>query len=282
MNLLALSDYFTENLPLLIVIIVIAVLLAATVIAMIVLGIRAKKNKQSAPVETEASAPVEEKAPAPVEEDKPTPAEEAPAPVEEDKPAPVEEDKPAPVEKTEQPKPAPAPQPKVVPVIIKPSERLQTTKEEPMEKKENVKKPEPVKKTEPAKSAPKPAAPAKKQEPAKVSAAAGKWVIEAIKGKYWLSLIAPNGQVMLESPTAYASLSSARSGIKTYQENIAAGRMEITEHKNGDSQVQILNGRGLLLATSSTYSTRTQAESALGSIKRWSVTEAVEVLEEKK
>ena len=101
-------------------------------------------------------------------------------------------------------------------------------------------------------------------------------MVEAVKGKYWFSLYAPNGQVMLESATPYATLSNAKAGIKTYQDNIAANHLEIVEHKNGDSQVQILNARGGLLATSSTYPSRAQAESALASIKRWAATTAIE------
>lgn len=166
---------------------------------------------------------------------------EKPAPV---KPAPVKAEKPAPV------KPAPVKAEKPAPA-----------------------KPAPVK-AAPAKAAkPAPApAPAKKE----VSAVNGKWTIENVKGKFWFSLIAPNGQVMLESSAPYATLSSAKTGIKTYQDNIAADHLEIVEHKNGDSQVQILNGSGRLLATSSTYSTRSQAESARDSIKRWAPTDAVE------
>ncbi len=171
------------------------------------------------------------------------------------------------------------------------AENTEKGEENKMEKKnaEPPKKPEagkkdnkPVKKADPKavpKAEIKPAP--KKAEPQKVSAANGKWVIEEIKGKFWLSLIAPNGQVMLESPTAYASLSGARTGVKTYQDNISAGRLEITEHKNGDSQVQVLNGRGGLLATSSTYSSRAQAENARDSIKRWASTTAVEEVAEK-
>ena len=119
-----------------------------------------------------------------------------------------------------------------------------------------------------------------KEEP-KTSGVGGKWVIEEDKnGKFWFSLIASNGQIMLESATPYGSLANAKSGIRTYQDNIAADRLEIVEHKNGDFQVQILNGSKRLLATSSTYSTRAQAESTRDSIKRWSQTSVIEVKDE--
>ena len=127
------------------------------------------------------------------------------------------------------------------------------------------------------KEAPKKAEPAPAPAPEK-SGANGKWVIEKQNGRFWLSLYAPNGQVMLESPApGYSTISSARSGIKTYQDNIAnADRLQITQHKNGDFQVVVLNARNGLLATSSTYSSRSQAESAKSSIQRWAQTTTVE------
>ena len=136
----------------------------------------------------------------------------------------------------------------------------------------------PVAKKEPKNNSPyvfKPAAKSEKDAPAK-PVLGGKWVIELVREKYWFTLYAPNGQAMLESATPYATLSSARSGIDTYKQNIAADRLEIVEHKNGDFQVQVLNGRGGLLSMSSTYSTRSAAESARDSIKRWAPTDTVE------
>ncbi|MBR7186692.1 MAG: DUF1508 domain-containing protein [Clostridia bacterium] len=114
--------------------------------------------------------------------------------------------------------------------------------------------------------------------PAK-SGANGKWVIEEVKGKYWFSLYAPNGQMMLESATPYATLSNAKAGIKTYQDNIAAGHLEIAEHKNGKFQVLVLNARGGLLSMSSTYSSHSQAENASASIQRWAQATTIEEAE---
>ncbi len=255
-----------------------------------------------------AAEPVAEQTePAPEPSEQPQPAAEPVAEQTEPAAEPVaEQTESAPEPVPEQPQPAAAEdgeeKPPFIFVAVKEDKRQPDQKsktnapvaenqEEEMkqEKKPETKKPEtkaaPAKKPEPkATPAKKPetkATPAKKPEPKAAPAkkeaagATGKWVIENVKGKYWLSLIAPNGQVMLESPTAYASLSSAKSGIKTYQDNIAAGRLEITEHKNGDEQVQVLNARGGLLATSSTYSSRSQAESALASIKRWAATTVI-------
>ncbi len=301
------TDYITnkENLPLLIVLAVIAVAILVLIVVMVILSMKAKKRSrleaENAARELAEVPPDEEYLPLEPEEapeaPEETPAEPAPAAPA----APAEEPEPPKEEPKEEPA-APAAaetQPSQPQEQAKEEQDMATKKPEPAKKAEPAKKTEPVKetkkpapaKTEPAKSEPAKSEPAKKEtkkpeakkpEPVKVSAANGKWVIEAVKGKYWLSLIAPNGQVMLESPTPYATLASARSGIKTYQDNIAANRLEITEHKNGDSQVQVLTAGGRLLATSSTYSSRSQAESAKESIKRWASTTAVEEISEKK
>lgn len=300
-------EYLKANWPLAIVLAVILVMVIVLIVLLATEISRAKKQKAKAAAQksepvpapiAETTAPVEETpapvaetpapAPAPVAET-PVPVTEAPAPapvaaaVEE---APAEEPVPAaPETEGEQQSPfifvavkeenrQPNPKPKKNAPVAENQEDEMKQEKKPETKKPEAKKPEAKKETK---------APAKKSEPKVVTApakketagAAGKWVIDNVKGKYWLSLIAPNGQVMLESPTAYASLSSAKSGIKTYQDNIAAERLEITEHKNGDSQVQVLNARGGLLATSSTYSSRSQAENALASIKRWAATTVI-------
>ena len=286
-------EYITDkaNLPLLIVLAAIVVAILVLVIVMIVLSVKAKKrsrleaeeavralanvppDEEYTPVTAAASASAQEEAEEsaespssePLAEPIAEPAEETETPAGSAEPLQIKEEE---TEMAEKKQPTP---------VKKDVKKPEPKKAEPVKK--DVKKPEP-KKAEPVKSEAKKPEP-KKAEPAKVSAANGKWVIETVKGKYWLSLIAPNGQVMLESPTPYASLSSARSGIKTYQDNIAADRLEITEHKNGDSQVQVLTAGGRLLATSSTYSSRSQADSAKESIKRWASTTAVEEVPEK-
>ncbi len=275
------------NLPLIIVLGVVILVILVLVIVMIVGTVRSKKRSRR---ETEEAVLALSQVP-PDEEYTPYSPEEEPSPAETEEPTePVVAAEEAPAEEvpTEaQPTEPAAPEEKqeetAYAAVETEEPEMEQKKTEPSKKEEPAKKEakKPIAKAEPKKEPAKKPEP-KKAEPAKVSAANGKWVIEAVKGKYWLSLIAPNGQVMLESPTPYASLQSARSGVKTYQDNIAAERLEITEHKNGDSQVQVLNGRGGLLATSSTYSSRAQAESARDSIKRWASTTAIEELAEKK
>lgn len=289
----AFMDYIKDrkNLPLICILAAVVLIILVLAIVMIVRAVNNKKRNRS---ETEEAVralanvpPDEEYLPyTPAEEETPVvKAEEpAPAPVVVTEPEPVAEEaaQPAeeaakPVEETTEPEP-----------VAEEKNETAIVEEKTEEENKMAEKPVAPAKKEPAKKEVKKATSAKKAEPAKkpeapkVSAANGKWIIEEVKGKFWLSLIAPNGQVMLESPTAYASLQSARSGVKTYQDNIAAERFEITEHKNGDSQVQVLNGRGGLLATSSTYSSRAQAESARDSIKRWASTTAIEEVSEKK
>ncbi len=278
---------------------VIAVLIIALAIVMIVLSVKAKKLKK-ADKPSEAAAPSEEK-PEEVAEPEEIKAEEVKA--EEVKEEPKEEEHPE--EKAEEPKaeePAEAPAEETAEEKLaeepaeeapaKDEEASEEPKEEPKEE-HDMKKTEPKEKVEsvkeerekPSKKEPKSTSPyvfrpGKAEEEEKKSDSksglGGKWVIEEVKGQYWFSLYAPNGQVMLESATPYVSLASARAGITTYQNNIAADRLNIVEHKNGDSQVQVLNGRGGLLATSSTYSTRSQAENAKASIKRWAATSTIE------
>ena len=289
-------DNVKANLPL---IIILGAVLLAIIVLVLVMIIRTVQNKKRTRREMEeaafklANGPLDEEYMPDLPEEEP----EEPAPAEEEKPVEVQPAEEVQLEAEVQPAEEIQPEAELFAEETKPEEEAETSdgteassaeekKEEPeMQEKKHAgpaKKQEPAKKdNKPVKKAePKPAA--KKEEPQKVSAANGKWIIEEVKGEFWLTLIAPNGQVMLESPTAYASLQGARSGIKTYQDNIAAGRLKITEHKNGDSQVQVLNGRNSLLATSSTYSSRTQAESALASIKRWASTTAVEEVAEKK
>lgn len=101
-------------------------------------------------------------------------------------------------------------------------------------------------------------------------ASGGKWIIyEEERGGYGFKLLASNGEIMLKSSAPYASLGSAKVGIKTYQDNIAAKRLEIIETKKGNFFVQINNANNRLLATSADYKTRTGCESAAESIQRW-------------
>ncbi len=278
----AIINYIKDHILLTVVLAIVLVLIIVFVILLAVDLSRKKKNAKTKPAlqpsEEPAAVPpcAPETAPAEEKAEEPAPA---PEPMPETPPQapPAEEEKePEPIQ-TETPGYVFVPVKKDRPADKKPAQAEKQKEETVKQEKKTDKKP--AQTAKPVAPAAKPAAPAAKPvapaaKPAKKESV-GKWVVENVKGKYWLSLIAPNGQVMLESPTAYASLSGAKSGVKTYQDNIAAGRLEITEHKNGDSQVQVLNGRGGLLATSSTYSSRSQAESALASIKRWAATAVI-------
>ncbi len=241
--------FIEENLVLVIILAVIAVLIIALLIAMIVLQSKAKKKAKQVAAEEAALKEQQEQAAA---EKAQAEKQAAPAPAEQ-KSAAVK--KPAVKAKTDEKE-----------------DHMKTNETKPAAKQSRP--------TSPYVFKPSTATPAEKKNetPAK-SGVGGKWVVEEVKGKFWFSLYAPNGQVMLESATPYATLQNAKAGIKTYQDNIAAGRLEITEHKNGDFQVQVLNARGGLLSTSSTYSSRSQAESASASIKRWATSNVIEEAE---
>lgn len=275
MNVLAAAilDYLKENIVLSVVLAIILVLIVALVIIMIVLAIKGKNAK---PVETdgetapeaadgEPAAKTEEPAPAPVEK-KPEPA---PAPVEkkpEPAPAPVEKKpEPAPVEKKPEPAPAPA-----------------EKKEEPApaeKKKAGEVKPVLAKKAEAKAASTKKAEP--KKEETKSSGANGKWVIYMTNGRYAFDLVASNGEVMLTCGAPYSSLSSAKAGIQTYKTNLQNPEsVQVEETKSGDFFVKLFNARGALLATSNNYRSRSSAESAADSIRRWASTAIIEVATE--
>ena len=181
------------------------------------------------------------------------------SPVEEEAPA----EEPAPVKEEPKQEPAPVAQ-----------------KEEPTPKEEPKKEPAPVKeepkKEEPKKKEAQKKAPAKKEEPTK-PVATGKWIIRREGDKYSFDLVASNGEVMISSSVPYSTLSSAKSGIQTYKNNIAAGKFNITETKNGDFIFQLLNARGALLASGNAYRTRANCENAIESTKRWAQSDTIEV-----
>lgn len=256
----------TNNIPLLVIMIAIVLLIIVLLVILIVQIARKKKQAQNCepPAEAEISAetPVSES-----EDETLTPHEEK----------------------------------QTMPVAVPTEEKQELIKEKEIELMKTEEKVS-AKKTEPktaAKSAPKTAAkpapkpapkdtpktaekkPAKATAAAKVSNAAGKWVLyEEDRGGYGFRLIANNGEVMLRSSSPYATLQSAKSGIKTYQDNIAADRMEVVETKKGNFFVQINNASKRMLATSADYKNRTSAENAAASIKRWAATTVIVVEEE--
>lgn len=171
--------------------------------------------------------------------------------------------------------------------------RIKPEEEEPMKKKGPIAAPAKEQKAAPKKEpkqkavskptvlSSKPPVPPKAAVVPPKTANGGKWIIFAEeRGGYGFKLVASNGEVMLLSSAPYASLQSAKSGVKTYQDNVKAGRLEIAETKSGSFFVKINNASGRLLATSADYKTRSSAESAAESIKRWAETTVILVEEE--
>ena len=221
----------------LVLVIVLAVIVALIIGVVVAMIVIAAKAKKRQAAQTEE--PVSPAEPAPAEPAEPAaPAEEAPA----KRVTPDEKPAPAPVEE-----PAPAP-----------------AEEEP-------KNAEPKKAKQPAKEEPK------KTEPQKSTTVTGKWIIRKQDDKYAFDLVASNGEVMITSSVPYSSLSSAKSGIQTYKNNIAAGKFTVTETKNGDFIFQLLNARGALLANGNAYRTRANCENAIESTKRWALSDIIEV-----
>lgn len=243
----AIIEYIKNHIPLTIVL---AVIFVAIIVLVVFLAIEISRKKRKSPAEAPVFA---ESAPA---ENTPTvvPAAETEVPAVE---APQEE----PAQKDEMAGFIFVPVKKEKKTVAEAADNVQ---EETM-KQEKKTKPAPV-------AAKKPAAkPAKKES-------IGKWVVyEEDRGGYGFKLVASNGEEMLKSSSPYASLSSAKSGIKTYQDNIAAGRLEVVETKKGNFFVQVNNASKRLLATSADYKTRVSCENALESIKRWAATTVIAV-----
>ena len=246
--------YIQDHVALTVVLAVILVLIVALVVLLAVEIARGKKRKGEETAEKET--PIEREAPdeEPIQE-----------PTEEQTEEPEERSE----ETSEEPPAEPAPQktdetPGFVFVPVKKSRPAPEATEEEQMKQE--------KKAKPA------AAPvAAKKKPAKKETV-GKWVLyEEERGGYGFKLVASNGEVMIKSSSPYASLSSAKSGVKTYQDNIAAGRLEVVETKKGNFFVQVNNASKRLLATSADYKTRSSCESAMESIKRWAATTIIVV-----
>ena len=265
-----LINYMKDHIALTVVLAVVLVLIIALIV---LLAVEIARSKKRAKTNGNAPAPAEEAAPEEPEEEKPLPETEAPATTQpeaaQEEPAP-----PAEAEATEQKaEPTKNEMAGYVFVPVKKDRAAEkapatATKEEPMKQE---KKTQPEKKVQPA------AAPVAAKKPAKKESV-GKWIIyEEDRGGYGFKLVASNGEVMIRSSSPYASLSSAKSGVKTYQENIAAGRLEVVETKKGNFFVQVNNASKRLLATSADYPTRSSCENALASIKRWAATTVVVV-----
>ncbi len=278
----AIAEYLKNHPALTVVFAVILLLIVVFIVLLIVEIVRGKKRRRGQETLPAAEALPQEGNEAPAESEsfaQPAPAESVqPAP----EPAPAESvpPEPAPAENA-QPTPEPAEEPaqKTPQFVFVPVKEPRTTGKKPSavaEEQEETMKQE--KKTDGKKPTAAPAAkPAKPAKPTKKEAA-GKWVIfEEDRGGYGFKLIASNGEVMIKSSAPYASLSSAKSGVKTYQDNIAAGRLEVVETKKGNFFVQVNNASKRLLATSADYKTRSSCENAMESIKRWAATSIVTV-----
>lgn len=241
MNLLqSLPEYLNEHPALIAVVAVIGVIILALLVLLIVTEV--KKRKKRASPEPEESKP-ETDSREPVDETREPEAEQEPEIQEKPKEAQEQPEE----KKEEQPLEEQAPAASVAPSAPKKAERSETAS--------NVPAPSPGKKKE---------------------GAIGKWVIyEEERGGFGFKLLASNGEVMLKSSSPYASPTSAKSGIKTYQDNIAANRLSIVETKSGSFFVQINNGSNRLLATSADYKTRSSCESAADSIRRWAASTVI-------
>lgn len=114
---------------------------------------------------------------------------------------------------------------------------------------------------------------------------AGKWVISASNtdengiSAYSFELRASNGEKLLSS-VDYKSIQGAKNGIKTYKTNIEKNNFTVAQNKKGEYFFKLLNGSGHLLSTGEQYQSKSNCESAIDSVKRFSVT-AVIVVEEK-
>lgn len=244
-------EYFKNRLPLVIVLGVILVMILVLIVTLIVELAKRKKQRKAQdgqPAEAPAAQPAQEK-----------PAEQ----------------------------PAPAAQP--APVVVEAPKEESVHVEEIEDEQEDEEEKRPA--SAPAKKAKKPfVMPSKpfgtivkpiSSPTTKTAGAIGKWVVyEEDRGGYGFRLHASNGEVMLTSSSPYASPSSAKSGIKTYQDAVAAGRMAIVETKSGSFFVQISNASNRLLATSADYKTRSSCENAAESIKRWAPTTIIVVEKE--
>lgn len=107
---------------------------------------------------------------------------------------------------------------------------------------------------------------------------AGKWEIKQEDGRYFADLKASNGEIMLRTET-YSSLSGTKSGIETLKKNIEMENYAINLDKNGNFVFKIFSTARRLLCIGEGYSTREQCEKAFASVKRFSKTAKIIVIE---
>ncbi len=301
--------YFTENPIELALVGGVAVILLATVIALIIVGAKASKQKKAArtiaaevaasaaeatapaveptpdeavaePVADEASAtPVVEEAPVeptPIVEEKaaPAPVEEAPAPVVKKVTAATLKKEPAPKKET------PAPAPETAPVVEEKAAPAptETPVEAPVETAPNAKTTKPTEKKAPVK---KEATPKAKPQEKPATRYAGKWVVcklqltdssdEVVEESFFFELRASNGELLLTSE-AYTTYAGAVKGIQTHKDNVEKGNFRIVPSKKGDYIFKLLTAKNTLLCTGANYKTLERCESAVASTKRFAAT----------
>lgn len=110
---------------------------------------------------------------------------------------------------------------------------------------------------------------------------AGKWEVLKLsatdalgnekESAFFFRLKASNGESLITSED-YTSLRGAWQGIETFKANIERGNFKISITRKGKFIVKLLTNQGNLLAQGEKYSTRTQAMSAIASIKRFAET----------
>lgn len=113
------------------------------------------------------------------------------------------------------------------------------------------------------------------------NAYAGKWEVSKLvvadaagtekDSAFFFRLKASNGEPLITSEE-YTTLRGAQQGIDTFKSNIARGNFKISITRKGKFIVKLLTNQGNLLAQGEKYATRSQAMSAVSSIKRFAET----------
>lgn len=99
-------------------------------------------------------------------------------------------------------------------------------------------------------------------------ATAGKWKIEVAKnGKYYATLYACNGQVML-STEEVSSKASALSGIENVKKNCAAGNFVIDQDKFGKFYYKLRNAQKSVVCIGESYAKLESCIKALETVRR--------------
>lgn len=297
-------NYIQDNLILFIIALVCLLAIIVIIVALTVASKKAKKKQAEAEKAAEAAAPDEEtgtEQPAAVkaeEAEEATPA----APVTEaEKPAATETETPA----AEQPAAeAPAESESATALAVRPPAALQTVESDaaaaetddaqaPAEEAPDAAESEeaecvvdtPAAETDTEadteEAAPAVFPPEENAPEAGGNAYAGKWEVSKLvvadaagtekDSAFFFRLKASNGEPLITSEE-YTTLRGAQQGIDTFKSNIARGNFKISITRKGKFIVKLLTNQGNLLAQGEKYATRSQAMSAVSSIKRFAET----------